>query len=1225
MPGNQYTAILLFLFSLWACHPDHQQDAALKAPDKIPGFLSPPTVVPAGQPLITQLDTTTLSVVSARGKPLSSVQKTVQPAASNTRLAGKAQLIRMAEAPPVFTPGENGLPLPKKTLAKGRSIAIQNPELVPAQEPDFRDDSRFNIQIMEVEQGLSASSFLAIEEDRRGNMWFGSVNGGFSRYDGRYFAHFTSRQGLNSDQVHDILEDTAGNIWLGMDSYGGIIRFDGKNYVHFGEEEGITTRVIYKLLEDRSGNIWFTTEEEGVIRYDGRTFTHFTTDEGLSSNDVFSIAEDHDGNIWFGTENGGACKFDGQRFTHYYEVGKPNADVVSSILVDTSGNIWFGTVASGIFKYDGEQLLQFTTAQGLNDNIILDILEDRQGKMWFATRAGGVNCYDGTSFTYYTMEEGLTSNTILSLENDRWGNIWLGTEGGGICKFTPGSFRHITQKEGLKNNPVRTITEDRAGNVWLGTQRGDISRYGGDYFTHYLLPELGASWVISSMEDRRGNIWFGTFGSGIFQYDPDAGQFTQFSEAEGLSSNNVEQMLEDSRGNLWFSTFGGGVNKFDGTDFTYFTEKDGLPDNAIITLFEDSGGDLWFASFQHGVCRYDGDRLLTYTTEHGLSHNTVRVIFEDSRRQLWFGTEGGGVNKFDGQYFTQYQLQEGLGDNHIRSIYEDQQGNFWFSTMDGLFHVFFGDAREGAAPSADDQNIKLIHYGKSDGLKAVEFLGNSFCQDREEQLWWGTEKGITILSLDESRRNSRPPLVHLNQLDVNQNFVDYADSASMEKAGWSVAGVAPFSNFPNAPQFPHDYNSLTFYFSAIDGSQAFKPIFQYRLQPYDQDWNLPTREAKVEYRNLPPGKFTFQIRAIGEANTWSEPNAYPLSIRPPWWLRWWAKVLYALMGIGLLALVRQFELKRRYQKQQKVIERARLEEKSKQAEKIKAQAEKLEQSFFELQKKNKEIIAARDQLIVQEKLASLGSLTAGISHEIKNPLNFITNFAEDSNELAAEILELITPVKEHLDQELFAELMELLSALQSNATVIENNGRKIDRIVHSMMDHARGRDQAWKQIDLNHLLDENANLAFHSFRANGQSFNLRSEKDYAVEPLMVTALPLQLGRVLLNIFTNACYALDQKKKKQPEHFEPLIQISTGESGGLAEVRIRDNGPGIPAKIRKEIFTPFFTTKPTGQGNTGLGLSISYDIIVKELGGLLEVDSEEGVFTEFRIVLPKERG
>jgi len=276
----------------------------------------------------------------------------------------------------------------------------------------------------------------------------------------------------------------------------------------------------------------------------------------------------------------------------------------------------------------------------------------------------------------------------------------------------------------------------------------------------------------------------------------------------------------------------------------------------------------------------------------------------------------------------------------------------------------------------------------------------------------------------------------------------------------------------------------------------------------------------------------------------------------------------------------------------------------------------------EMKRVNDEIIKTQDQLIVQEKMASLGQLTAGIAHEIKNPLNFVNNFAEGSVELTEELIEELNKQKENLNSEDFAELDNLVNDLKQNSIDICDNGKRADSIVRSMMDHARGSKGELRSVNINKLLEENVNLAYHGYRAIDSSFNVNIKKSFDDSISPIEIVQTDIGRALLNILNNACYAVVKKQKEKSKDYSPELTISTKSGNGEVEIRIRDNGSGIPQKVREKIFNPFFTTKPTGEGNTGLGLSISYDIIVQQYRGKLEVESEPGEFTEFIITLPK---
>jgi two-component system NtrC family sensor kinase len=270
----------------------------------------------------------------------------------------------------------------------------------------------------------------------------------------------------------------------------------------------------------------------------------------------------------------------------------------------------------------------------------------------------------------------------------------------------------------------------------------------------------------------------------------------------------------------------------------------------------------------------------------------------------------------------------------------------------------------------------------------------------------------------------------------------------------------------------------------------------------------------------------------------------------------------------------------------------------------------------------RDLKAAQASLIQAEKMASLGQLTAGIAHEIKNPLNFVNNFAGLSVELLDELKETAAPAISALDNEKRAEIDETIDMLSGNLGKIAEHGRRADNIVTSMLEHSRGSSGERRSVDLNALIDEALNLAYHGGRARDQSFNITLERDYADALAPIALVPQDITRVCLNLFGNGFYAATKHQKEGNDgSFKPTLKVSTRDLGDAVEIRVRDNGIGIPPEIKDKLFQPFFTTKPTGEG-TGLGLSISYDIVTQQHGGTITVDSRVGEFTEFTVRLPR---
>jgi PAS domain S-box-containing protein len=270
----------------------------------------------------------------------------------------------------------------------------------------------------------------------------------------------------------------------------------------------------------------------------------------------------------------------------------------------------------------------------------------------------------------------------------------------------------------------------------------------------------------------------------------------------------------------------------------------------------------------------------------------------------------------------------------------------------------------------------------------------------------------------------------------------------------------------------------------------------------------------------------------------------------------------------------------------------------------------------------RDLKAAQASLVQAEKMASLGQLTAGIAHEIKNPLNFVNNFADLSVELLGELKEAAAPALAALDDDRRGDIDEVVGMLTGNLEKIAEHGRRADGIVRSMLDHSRGASGERRKVDLNALIEEALNLAYHGARAQDANFNITLDRnlDPAIAPIELA--PQEITRVLLNLFGNGFYAADNRRHDGAgADFRPVLKVVTRDLGDVVEIRVRDNGAGIPPEIRDKLFQPFFTTKPTGEG-TGLGLSISWDIVTQQHGGAITVDSEPGKFTEFTIHLPR---
>jgi signal transduction histidine kinase len=280
----------------------------------------------------------------------------------------------------------------------------------------------------------------------------------------------------------------------------------------------------------------------------------------------------------------------------------------------------------------------------------------------------------------------------------------------------------------------------------------------------------------------------------------------------------------------------------------------------------------------------------------------------------------------------------------------------------------------------------------------------------------------------------------------------------------------------------------------------------------------------------------------------------------------------------------------------------------------------LRQRTTDLSKSLEDLRTTQDRLVQTQKLASLGQLTAGIAHEIKNPLNFVNNFSVVSAELINELQDILKRVS--VDDKTGAEIKELTETLQGNLDKVVQHGKRADAIVKNMLLHSREGSGEHRLVDINALVEESLNLAYHGARAEKQGFNITLERSFDPAAGQADVFPQDITRVLLNLISNGFYAATKRKAEaDSDGYEPTLVASTRSLGDWVEIRVRDNGTGIPPDVKEKMFNPFFTTKPAGEG-TGLGLSISHDVIVKQHGGTIEVETQPGEYAEFRIILPR---
>lgn len=896
-----------------------------------------------------------------------------------------------------------------------------------------------------------------------------------------------------------------------------------------------------------------------------------------------------------------------------------NRSLILTIYKDQKENFWIGTYGDGLFRVDFERstvrryempdtpsnFYPFTAEERKDlRNRIYQIVEETDGTFWlrwflglhhFDPRSGEVRIYEHEQTSNHTLGEGNISRML----RDRHGTMWVGTRGGGLARLnrTRDRFRLLfdaTEEAGGRDAQAFRLTEAEDGMLWtiaatgvyrIDDETGGITRFGTEESPDHPGP-LPGRWPLSVYFDRSDRLWVGT-NTSLALFDPKSGIAERYDvsrlENESLAGAPSD-MLEDSKGRFWIGTFGDGLHRLDRGSglferypyrerFSRAGVSDTLDSDEVNVIYEDRGGTLWIGT-GGGLNRFDPETS-TFTSFYDEAKGIadVQVIFEDSAGRLWLGAEY-GLLRFDRQTgnVKRYDEESGLVHEHIGGILEDDNGHLWLNTQRGI--VRFDPDRE-----------TFRTFDADDGLPGIDFAFGAH-RMRNGRMVFGGRDGLLDFDPSELAPDLTPPSAVVEHV--------------MYRGADGEVDVPTFGL--NQARLAHDQNDVTVHYAGIDFGRSADVQYRYRLNGLDADWVDGGTQRTARYPALASGDYSFEVQAMSADGVWSASALLPLTVLPPWWRSWLAYVFYGLLFLGGIFAVDRLQRRRLMQREREKARERELE-----------QAKEIEHAYEELEAAYRGLKQAQAQLVQQEKMASLGQLTAGIAHEIKNPLNFVTNFAGLSKELCEEIRE--AQKSGDLDT---ADV--ITRDLITNVERIEEHGRRADSIVRSMMQHARGTSGERELVDLKAFVEEYVNLAYHGKRASTPDFNADIERDLADDLGKIELVPQDIGRVLLNLLGNAFDAVYESSAKLDEEYKPLVRVSARRTTEGVELRVADNGPGISESIQNKVFEPFFTTKPTGSG-TGLGLSLSYDIVTQGHGGSLEIESGDGDGAIFVAWLP----
>ena len=841
-----------------------------------------------------------------------------QPNSQYTTINRKLEL--RDQSIPLIVPKPVELGKTDTLIAKGKIVIATLPSLFPFVQPTRQDNDRFGILQLSQNQNLPSTTVTSILLDRNGLAWLGTDNG-LACIDGNTIRVYTSENGLASNNILSLLEDTKGRIWIG--TRGGINLLDGGTITQFTTSNGLTNNIINCLEEDSKGRIWIGTFGGGVNIFEEGSFTQISKKSGLLNNFITSIVEDSKGRIWIGSQQGGLNLFEGGRFTHFINENGLSSFDIRSLLEDSKGRIWIGTQSGGLNLLENGVFTHFTKENGLSSNDIRGLLEDSKGRIWIGTQNGGLNLLEGETIKHFNNENGLSSDTISNLLEDDGGRIWIGTGAGGLNFLEGGSYTFFNKENGLSNHFVLSILEDSKGRTWYGTNGGGVNLLQNGAFTQYDTESgLSHNSVWSLMEDSKGRIWMGTNGAGINILEN--GSITQIGSYNGLSNNTILSLMEDTKGRIWIGTYRGGLNLLEGDRFTHYTTDNGLSNNIVADVIEDSKGRIWIGTLGGGLNLLENGSFTHFTTSNGLSDNSIYSLLEDEKGRIWIGTEGGGLNMLDGEIITQFKTENGLANNSVVQLAMDSLGHIWAGTGRGLTRI----------TEMQDSSFFLKKWTTADGFKFMDFIapGNPMIFDKKGTMWTGV--GLTLTAFNPPLLDILAPKMFLTGVDIGGRKVSWnkpnyfksladtlfmadggfitsanlpTDTTWLNQAGVSWKGVENKIPFwlPNELSLPYDQNHLTFHYSGMKYEDQVNLVYRFMLEGFDESWSSFTKEGKAEYRNIPPGKFTFKVRSRGPNFVWSEASSFSFIVLPPWWQTWWAFSVYlVLLGSFILGIVK---------------------------------------------------------------------------------------------------------------------------------------------------------------------------------------------------------------------------------------------------------------------------------------------------------------------------------
>ncbi len=1101
-------------------------------------------------------------------------------------------------------------------------------------------------------------------QDQQGIMWLAGV--GLEKFDGIEGITFVKGEHANSlltNNIYTAFLDSKGFIWLGYKG-AGASRFDPRTerFLHFptdkylknatqkndksyyanivneNEANHLPKEQISAFAEDKQGNIWAGTSD-GLykITHHGESNYQLNVFEHAVGNDkyVFSMVFDDQQNLWMGTAEGLFYS------KHYASIDEKKKKFKKITLIENKetsqvvrmsrvhGNkLWLSTMSDGLFQVDLNSLeVSRLFKDQVNWSIALtyQILPAINGDIWLATENGlGYISHKNKELVFYQFDpensNSIKIDAVFSLFIDKQNDLWIVTEVG-IQKLNFESAFFKTKKVSkqsqgyLREKDVTAVFVDKNDNLWLGGANTGLyqqPRVEHSNATKLLtahqqnlssLFHLPSPDIRSFFEDSQGRYWVGTRYNGVYKIAKNHPSQTLtrthykkaiVDEYGPVSSNWNDAFFEDSSHTIWLANqkslffYDELLDKFVRAKFL---NSAGLIDElAIITAFHQFESNMLVGS-SDGDIFYSSEHQATFTQIQITDSSNIDIELGDIRAfvatndELWIASINGlfrgklqnnsteGLLKEPKLVVKKWGVEQGLTNGNIYNLFIDPYSDniLWLNHPKGIskFNV---------------KERKVYHFDELIGYSAKQFGSRCGFVSNQGRIYFCGVDGVISFNPQELQEcDELPPTVILTQLYINNEKIDVNSSATTL--------ALPLNHSLKITLYDEQRN-FAFDFAALDYTNPEKYQYAYMLEGFDDNWvNTTAKRRHANYSNIPAGKYIFKVKASNSNGVWNEQGAQiAIIVLPPWYLTWWAKLLWTvLVSFILYGILR-----------------------------LRTQQLKLRSEELEIAVKNRtaELEQAHKTIAAQEKMSSLGTLSAGIAHEINNPTNFVYGSCQNMEADLIAFKEFLSDLAgDDADEEVLAAFEQRFAPLFDHLGIIGEGAQRIKEIVTGLSVFSRSDSDEMELTSIKQCIETTVQLVNTEFK-EVTDFELV----FLDEP-EVFCFPSKINQVLMNLVVNAAQAIKHVCSK-PEGYFGKITLTTSIIDNHCLILIADNGMGISTGNIRKIFEPFFTTKNVGEG-TGLGLALSYEII-QQHHGELKVESEIDIGTTFKLILPIEQ-